>query len=684
MLLTAFAGTSLAADYTVSSPDGSIVVTINESPTFQFMVTKDGKTTVKWSPLGVKTSSMDFTQGLSFISKEETSVDEKYPMIHGTKSEHVNHYNELALTLKNGADNQLTLRVRAFDEGAAFRYEIAGSGNATVTAEATTFTLTSGCSAWLGDWDTNMEYQGMWRVNNNPSNAAIEFPALIRTPDSIYVQITEAAVYGDFCASHLTASATAYKVVFGESQVAVSLPLTMPWRVMVIGSLKNIVENSRQTVDNLNPPCEIDDVSWIQSGNASWSWLAYLTVKDYAQQKTFIDFSKEMGWPFCTVDEGWRNSNMDQLHTYAESQGIKLITWYAFNEIQNATSMENIMNQCVSYGISGMKVDFTQSDSKLRMQWFDDIIKAAISKKLMIFFHGCTLPRGNERRWPNVMTYEAIKGAEQYLGGASAIPLTHNCIVPFTRNAVGPMDYTPVVYSKSRQTTKAHELAQTVVYQSGIQHFGDKPEAYTALTPSPLPFMKAVPASWDDVRFISGSPSEYICIARRKGNDWFIAGLNGTTNRTASLDLSFLKPGTYTVDLYSDLQVNSQEMKMTSTTLTAPGNKNVVMVKGGGFCMRIPDSYQQPVGIIATPQTKGALNRKSTLSILPGASGYLVTAEGHAIDKLAIFNCQGKVVAQVRQAGSRYELSAKRLQPGMYVVQATVGGQQLARQFMHK
>jgi alpha-glucosidase len=264
-----------------------------------------------------------------------------------------------------------------------------------------------------------------------------------------------------------------------------------------------------------------------------------------------------------------------------------------------------VFPQCRSWGLKGLKIDFIYNNgnentscSQSIMQWYDMTANNLAANRLMATFHGCTAPRGQRRRWPHLMTWEAVRGYEWI--GRGYPGAAHNCMLPYTRNVIGPMDHTPVLFylgqltngsGSTRTTTDAHELALSVVYESGIQHFADRPDSYNATIG--IPFLRAVPSAWDDTRFIDGYPGQSVIMARRKGNDWYIAGISALSSRTMSVPLAFLRAGSYTVDLYKDSTGGTQYTMARQSVTINPSNPLSVWVKAnGGFCFRVPNSYQ--------------------------------------------------------------------------------------------
>lgn len=677
--LLSFAGACIAAmcgiaaaQWTVSSPDNSILVSVRISPSLQYSITKGGTTAVDWSSLGIKLSSVDLSTGVTFVSIKDSSINETYTVPHGRKTGYVNNCRESALLFEKSG-TRFHIVFRAYNTGAAYRYRILGTGTATATGEASSFVFPTGSTFWT--MPQSDSYEGLWRSKQSSVTGTIGLSALAKTATNIYVLMAEAAVYGTYCLSMLNASSgSTFTIRFPQSQVSSTLPWETPWRVAVIGPIATIVEGSQELIENLNPPCEITDRSWIKPGRVSWSWLTE-NVTDINQQKRFVDFSSLQGWEYCLVDEGWRNTSMDQLTTYAKSKNVGLLLWYTYNEMDTKAKRDANLTQCAAWGIKGLKVDFMMSDVQSMMQFYDDMTKAAIQYKMLINFHGAISPRGMVRRWPNLITQEGILGEEYYRWTNTPTPV-HNCIVPYTRNAVGGMDYTPTVFSfNNRQTTDAHELALSVAYLSSLQHLADNPASYTNKTPNVLPFLKEVPASWDEEKFIEGTPGEYFCVARRKGTRWFIAGINTATARTLNINLSFLKTGTYSVSLYSDLQSGSKTMSLAPRTLTVPGNLQVTMQSNGGFCVYIDNSM---TGV--TKSLDRAMTSKE-YSVVRSGNYYTVQSKARVAPRSVQFiNAGGQMLLQ----SDLSRIEATRLRPGIYIARVFTGETSQTIKFIHE
>lgn len=262
------------------------------------------------------------------------------------------------------------------------------------------------------------------------------------------------------------------------------------------------------------------------------------------------------------------------------------------------------------------------------MKWYDMTARNLAENKLMVTFHGCTVPRGQRRRWPHIMTYEGVLGYEWI--GRGYPGTKHNCMLPYTRNVIGPMDHTPVLFTLGqltngsgsvRTSTDAHELALTVIYESGIQHFADKPDAYNASIGKP--FLQDVPSAWDDIHFIDGVPGESVIMARRKDNDWYVAGISALGAKTMNVPLSFLKAGSYTVDLYKDSTGGTKYTMAKQTITINPSTPLSVWVNAnGGFCCKIPDSYDAAVSTLHGSGNPASVRKNNGIN-RPGLYHYI-------------------------------------------------------------
>jgi hypothetical protein len=442
------------------------------------------------------------------------------------------------------------------------------------------------------------------------------FPLLYRTSNgSRWVLITEANVDPGFCAARLSSAAT--NAVFtvtlpdpaeGNGQGSVrpvsKLPWEMPWRVIVVGDSPGVVVESTLVTD-LSRPSAVADTSWIKPGRVAWSWWSDPpSPKNAESQKKFVDLAVEMGWEYVLVDANWtimETGNIHDVLRYAKEKGIGVLLWY------NSGGPHNVVTEkprdCFTYkpvrefelkmlkdwGVKGVKVDFLQSDKQNVISLYHSIMQDAAAHKIMVNFHGCTLPRGWDRTYPHLMSMEAVRGEECYIFDSKYPEMApgQNTILPFTRNAVGPMDYTPVGFSNNQYphlTTYGHELALSVVFESGWLHFTDRAEAYRGLPAAPKEFLKNVPVAWDDTRFVDGYPGKFVVLARRKADTWYLAGVNGekAPRRVEVKPGSWLEKGNYTLSTIVD-GADGKSFRDAQQAFVGGNSFAVDMLPYGGF-----------------------------------------------------------------------------------------------------
>jgi alpha-glucosidase len=294
-----------------------------------------------------------------------------------------------------------------------------------------------------------------------------------------------------------------------------------------------------------------------------------------------------MGWEYYLCDAGWDGSWMPQLVQYAGGKGVGIWIWYDGSQLKTDADIDTMVAQAAGWGAKGIKVDYMFGDDLPTLAKYDKVAAATAKAHLMVNFHGSTKPSGERRRWPHNVTREAIWGAEQYKT-SSGPTAKYNCILPFTRNVQGPMDYTPVTYSNmGGLTTYAHQTALDVVFESGVQHLADKPSSYTSNAAQP--FLKAVPARWDDTRLLEGDPGSFVTLARRSGTAWFVGSIADAA-RTAKVSLSFLEPGTgtgtYDAQIYRDGSSDTEQVVDTQT-VTSSSVLSIDVRQHGGFGIQL-------------------------------------------------------------------------------------------------
>ncbi|WP_219836220.1 glycoside hydrolase family 97 catalytic domain-containing protein [Paenibacillus sp. R14(2021)] len=554
------------------------------------------RTVIAQSRLGMATSLGDLLSGYRFVKREEASISERYSLPVSKKAVYSNEANELMLLFEvNGLDAALCFRL--FEDGLAFRYTIRGEHRQPlrIYGEYTDFAFpkTYG-DMWLQDWVNT--YEGTYNRCSWETAGRRDYgmPALLHSAeDSRWVMITEAGILntgGSYCSSHLqTEAAGRMKIAFAPEQLEPmkgELPFETPWRIVTVSESLDELVNS--TINyNLNPPCDWEDTSWIKPARSIWSWWAFENgAQLYSEQKRYVDFAAAMGFEAITVDAGWDDSWVKDLCDYGRERNVDVWLWSDMQAIDTLEKAQEKIPRWAQWGVVGLKVDFFMNDSQHTMWQYNMIADIMTAHKLMINFHGSTKPAGEGRTYPNIMTAEGILGLEHYKW--SGLPhAVHNCTVPFTRNVVGPMDYTVTGFSNvNRNTTQAHQLALAVVFDSGVQHFADS--IYTYEPWIGTEYIRRLPAKFDSVKVLSGFPGDHAVLMRSVEREWFVGGIV-TSARSVTVPLDFLPDNQYRVEIFRDGK-NGDTLKKEVRFLTNKDSLSLQVLDNGGFSLYISDA----------------------------------------------------------------------------------------------
>lgn len=562
-----------------TSPNGRIELTINSDKNRQltYTVKADRQTVVKTSLLGLVMDGKQIGQGARLVEVSPVShIHEAYTLKSGKRTSTVNDCNAQTFSFRTPTDQRFDIEARVFDDGVAFRYVIepqikSSADTHTINSELTEFAVNPEGRAWIFPYDWNSRHKPSYEQYcrdsiaiglSNDQNRGWAFPMLFNTAGH-WLLITEACLDGTYPATHIDNSGTngTYRIRFPEADEPVVadepeprsvLPWHTPWRTIIVGQDLNTIFRS-QIVQHLNPACAIADTTWIRPGRSCWSWwYSGGTVTDFPTQLRYADLSHEMTWEYMLIDASWQKmkngGRMEDVVPYAADKNVGVWLWYHSGAGKTAadSQWEQIMSdpqkrraemeRISQLGVKGIKVDFFDTDKQPIIKLYPAILRDAAACHLMVDFHGATLPRGLERTYPNLMTTEAVRGAEGFgMQERCDRAAWHATILPLTRNVVGSMDFTPVTFSNKirrgvtayRRTSMAHQLALAVVFESGFQCFADRAEAYLALPADAKDFLKNVPTAWDDSQLLSGYPGNHIVVARQKGNRMYIAGING-------------------------------------------------------------------------------------------------------------------------------------------------------------
>jgi hypothetical protein len=623
-LLLFSVGTVLAepTEWSLESPDKKCEITVSlDAGRLSYYTSLDGKTVIQKSPLGLKRDDEDFENGLVFeragkIEKRR----EKYELFAGVQPQ-VNHrvnFRELAFHNANGSPIELDLA--ASDEGVAFRYRFAETNSRVriVESESSGFAVPMNARGWLQPYHSAGPYTPAYEeffFNVSPGDPPPDsrqkavgwaFPVLYHVPDaSAWVLITEAGTDASYCACHLAPDSPngVYHIAFPKADETTggytnqfgpeprfTLPWTMPWRVIIMSPSAADIATSTLVTD-LSAPSRIADTSWIKPGRASWAWWAYPDGPDTEQLfDDLTDFAVKMGWEYTLFDAGWWKPGLKPISSYALSKGIKPLAWNYAGDFYDPQKRKAKLDEMADAGIVGIKVDFWCSDRQEAIAAQQALMRDTAARKMVLNLHGCTIPRGWQRTWPNLLSTEAVLGNENYFYTPAYTEKAAelDTVLPFTRNVCGPMDVTPVACSPKkydRTTTAAFELASALVFTSGIIHYADNPYFFESLPPQALQIFRDAPARWDETKCLIGEPGTLAVFARRSGKSWFIAGLNGTTNSLPlTLDLSPYKKYRHRILVSEAADAKMQVMVAT------PGSSNQwqhVIPPRGGFILRL-------------------------------------------------------------------------------------------------
>ncbi|WP_436925230.1 glycoside hydrolase family 97 catalytic domain-containing protein [Halosimplex amylolyticum] len=571
-------------------PDGATTAVFDPEDA-TLAIERAGTTLVTPSELAVEKLSrqlhgVDWTDADVSVG-DAAEIEETYEMPKGKARERSHRAVERTITYDHpDAMGVVEVALRVAAEGVAVRYRVTGEAMQRHTGDETTFSLPRDAVSWLIPFDEAHEASARQQPIVETAGEYCP-PGLFRVDDQ-WLLLAEAGADGDYAASRLVAGESEMTFGVPETQMNAHFPLETPWRVAVVGDLTTVVEST--LVTDLVGAAEIDD-DWVEPGRVAWSWWSESSSPDdFDRQREYVDYAADRGWEYVLVDAGWprRRDEVPDLIDYANERGVDIVLWSHWTDLNTETKREERLSAWADWGAAGIKVDFMDHDDQGRMQFYDQLAEDAAEYELLVNFHGSVVPTGLQRRYPHVMTYEGVMGAEYYKW--STVTPEHNCTLPFTRNVVGPMDYTPVTFSaEAAQTTPGHELALSVVFESPLQHFADSIDEYGA-RPEAEGFLEAVPAAWDETRFVGGHPGVEATVARRDGDEWFLGSITAGPQRIVTVDCSFLGSGDAAAsDEWSAHVVRDETggvLESEEWTVTGQEALDIVVPENGGFAAR--------------------------------------------------------------------------------------------------
>ncbi|MET8401037.1 glycoside hydrolase family 97 catalytic domain-containing protein [Streptomyces sp900116325] len=593
MLLTVDARAAEAGWTVRDRPDGPTAELRLDpaSGALDLSVSRAGETVLAPSPVGIVTERADLSTGLSFLGRSDRTVREHYRTAAGKARNRTVHMREARFRFRTGAGARLDVVVRASADGVAYRYDLPGD-TGDVLREASAFTLPEDSSAWLGDYRKDNE--NLFNAYTAAGAPAGEYmmQALFRTGNS-YALVAESDLTGSYSGARLAhdAGSSTYRVKLWDAQVQTAGALTTPWRAVVTGDLAAVTEST--FTDDLAPASKVRDTSWIKPGRALWTWLAggRPAGQSLEMQKGYVDYAAARHWPYTVVDAGWyfdpaqwdvtdpdwqTHSWIPELVRYGRERGVGIQVWIHHRDLDTAEERAQWLPTLEKWGVKGVKIDFMDSEAQETFQWYDRILPETAAHHLLVNFHGSTIPKGIQRTWPHVMSLEGVNGEEKKTNTAQ-----HLTTLPFTRNVIGSMDFTPGAFQRPNRPnagSDASELGLSVLYESGIQNLAGTPESYEA-RPAARHFLEQLPDAWDSTRLLAGEPGSSAVLGRRSGDRWFIGGVYAGAAHTAEVPLR-IGSGRWLVETVTDGPAGPVR---TARTVRGGDKLSVDVVSDGGF-----------------------------------------------------------------------------------------------------
>jgi alpha-glucosidase len=622
----------------IESPNGACEVAVDVSDGIRYSVSFKGKLILKDCPTSM-TLAGDRVLGRQpkLEGTDTRKIDQELKPVVCVKEATIHDQCvEQSLTFQGGYG----LIFRVYDDAVAYRFKTALDGSIKVYAEQVVYRFVDDHAIYFPKEDsflTHSERSYQYRkLSEIPEGDFASCPMLVDIQDGPKVLLTEADLH-DYPGLYLHGTKGPAlegrfpAVAVRERQVndrtvevteradyiaETSGNRDFPWRVCVIAEKdKDLIED--QTVYKLAPPCKLEDTSWIKPGKVAWDWwnannifgVDFRSGVNTATYKYYIDFASRYGIEYIILDEGWYKlgdllsvvpeMNLDELFAYAKQKNVRIILWVVWKTLDD--QLQPALDQFVKWGAAGIKVDFMQRDDRWMVNYYERIAREAAKRHLLVDFHGAYSPKGLRRAYPNVLTREGVKGLEHCKWSRDITP-EHCVTLPFIRMVNGPMDFTPgamvnaqeknfnpVFERPMSQGTRCQQLAMYVVYESPLQMLADSPSHYLR-EPECMDFLSKVPSVWDETIALDAKVADYVLVARRSGEDWYVGAMTDWTPRGLTVDLSFLGQGNYNADIYQD-GVNADrygnDFKRSSQRVTAADKLTIKLAPGGGWVARL-------------------------------------------------------------------------------------------------
>ncbi len=622
-----------AETYTIKSPNEKLSVTVEINDDITYSITFNGETILGPSEIDmiVDAKNLGKDPKVQKVSRN-TVLNTINPAVPRKYKDIINHYYELTIYFRGN----YSLLFRVYDEGMAYRWETKMNKSIKVSGELTSFVFNDDHKIWFPEEESMFSHQereykylSLSGIDENMfcstailvdlgkgRKAFISEAELVDYPGMYLQKYGDTGLQGKFPHYPLKTEQLNDRdipvVEYADYLAVTSGTRSFPWRVVMI------TENDAQLIESeiiykLSDPLKLDDVSWIKPGKVAWDWWnanniygvdfrAGINTETY---KYYIDFASEYGIPYIILDEGWydldnimsvaEGMDVEELIKYGKEKQVGIILWMTWKALDD--QLEKALNQFEKWGVKGIKVDFMQRDDQWMVNYYYKIAREAAKRKLLVDFHGSYKPTGMHRAFPNVISYEGVKGLENNKWSMLPSP-EHNLIIPFIRMVTGPMDYTPgamingtrenfrIVFDQPMSMgTRCHQLALYVVYESPLQMLADNPSNYYR-EPGCMEFLKEVPTTWDFTKVLHAKIAEYVAIARKQGDRWFMGALTNWDARSLEINFDFLEPGEYEIEIWKD-GINADrfgsDFRYIKQTVNPDTVMTIDMAPGGGW-----------------------------------------------------------------------------------------------------
>lgn len=625
-----------ASNIKIPSPDGFIILNINNQDSLFYSISYKGQHLIKKSALGFEfKNEKPMNKGFILQNTPSFSLKEDFwrPVVKNKHESIHLKWNEAHIYMieKENEFRRMDMEIRVFNSGVAFRYTLYGGrqiGDRKITNELTEFSIPDSSNVWIADYQPHFHSPQEGQFIKTPAtqispNTLSGLPLLIEVNSNNYMAITEAYIDnypGFYISTSQKQSERQIKLTTklaplpGEQKTGIKVrfneKINTPWRVIMIGNNPGTFIES-EIIQSLNPPCTIKDTSWIRPGMCAWDhwWSGEVDMK-METIKEYIDLAAQQGWPYMLIDWQWYGPfntpeadvtrpasqlNMPEILSYAKSRNVRCWLWLYCTDINKNDKYKEAFALYEKWGIAGVKIDFMDRDDQEMVNWYRKIVQEAAQHRLLVNFHGAYKPDGMERTYPNLLTREGVMGGEHYKFGKGMSP-EHNITLAFTRMLAGPMDYTPggflnvtdenfkVQVPTLVTNTRCAELAKFIIYESPLTVIADHPKHILQQPGSD--FLKIVPTVWDETRFIEGYPREYIVMAKRSGSKWFVGIMNNHSPKEINIDPSiFLPEGEYKLEEWKDKNAETmpQQLKHKVTKLTEKSMLTIKVGESGGY-----------------------------------------------------------------------------------------------------